>query len=304
MAMVTLGRDRPALALSVAGACFALVLILFAFRAPVGPCALFPLLVAIILAGSAALGWAARGLQSLFKPRGHGAAGQGFPVVPGPQPFAPPVPPPGARRMIPAEVTGPRDGLAFERVVAELYRRAGYDVEETGRHGEGTDGGVDLVLRVPPARAGDPRLSPDAGADVLVQCKDYAKGWVSVDQLRAFFGAVCGWSATATSYATRARRGVFVTTSFFSQDARAFAEANGIELTDGRVLANHLTAAGLPIPYDVPAPQPEPPAARPACPRCRVPMTYRQPGPGETWAPFWGCPNYRTKGCRQTVKIR
>jgi hypothetical protein len=304
MAMMTLGRDRPGAALSVAGGCVALVLILFAVRAPVGPCALVPLLAAVVLAGSAFLGWAARGLGSLFKPGDSRDGGPAFPAVPGPQPFSAPGGPPGARRMIPAEAAGPRDGLAFERVVAELYRRTGYDVEETGRHGEGTDGGVDLVLRVPPARAGDPRLSADAGADVLVQCKDYAKGWVSVDQMRAFFGAVCGWSATAIRYASRARRGVFVTTSFFSQDARAFAEANGIELTDGRALAGQLTAAGLPVPYDVPPPQPEAPTARPACPRCRVPMTYRHPAPGETWTPFWGCPNYRTKGCRQTVKIR
>jgi hypothetical protein len=197
----------------------------------------------------------------------------------------------------------PRDGSAFEQLVAELYRRAGYAVEVTGRHGQGTDGGVDLVLRVPPERARDGELAADAGADVLVQCKDYAKGWVSVDQMRAFFGAVCGWSATATTYATRARRGVFVTTSFFSQDARAFAEANGIELADGRLLAARLTAAGLPVPYDVPPPEPDAPKGRPTCPRCRVPMTPRQPGPTDDWAAFWGCPNYRTRGCRQTVKV-
>jgi hypothetical protein len=196
----------------------------------------------------------------------------------------------------------PRDGRAFEETVARLYEHDGYEVERTGRHGEGTDGGVDLVLRVPTATTGNPKLANDAGAEVLVQCKDYAKGWVSVDQVRAFFGAVCGWPR-------RPSRGVFVTTRFFSADARAFADANGVELVDGPALAARLAGVAMDVPFAVPEGGPSTPDSSgtgepPLCPRCRVPMVLRRPGPADDWVAFWGCRNYAKCGCRETAKMR
>jgi hypothetical protein len=61
----------------------------------------------------------------------------------------------------------------FEEVVADLYRRQGYRVEEVGGPG---DGGVDLVLR----RDGSPRL------EHLVHCKRWASWKVGVSEVRLY----------------------------------------------------------------------------------------------------------------------
>lgn len=44
-----------------------------------------------------------------------------------------------------------------------------------------------------------------------------------------------------------------------------------------------------------------PPANAPLCPRCNVPMVPRQRK--EDGAPFWGCPNYPTTHCRETISM-
>jgi hypothetical protein len=123
----------------------------------------------------------------------------------------------------------PRDGLAFERLVADVFRRQGYEVEETGTHGRGGDAGVDLVLR----RPGDL-----AAATVLVQCKDYAEWAVGAERVRAFGGAVAmrGFGHV----------GLIVTTGRFTADAARDAKALGIRLIDGQQWTAMLQKAGGP----------------------------------------------------------
>jgi len=230
-------------------------------------------------------------------------------------------------RAVGQRVASPTDGRAFEKLIAQLFRGLGYSVIETGRHGDGTDGGVDLVCRVPASFAQSPstvterraELRADLGAEVLIQCKDYAKGWVSVDQVRAFYGAVCGWPSSPT-------RGIFIATCYFSEDAQEFAARNNLECLDGPALAIILKEHALPLPEGIitehlKAPGPRlrnnfyarlaaaqsPPAAPPRvlpipyCPKCGVLMVRKSPKKGETWRAFYGCANFPK--CYEKVSI-
>jgi restriction system protein len=95
----------------------------------------------------------------------------------------------------------------FERVVIDLLLAMGYgsSVEEAAEQlGRSGDGGVDGVIR-------EDRL----GLDVLyVQAKRYRDQPVTVEQLRSFAGALQDRGA---------RKGVFITTSRFTEEAEAFA---------------------------------------------------------------------------------
>jgi restriction system protein len=111
----------------------------------------------------------------------------------------------------------------FEGVVIDLLLAMGYGssaeeaAEQLGRSG---DGGVDGVIR-------EDRL----GLDVLyVQAKRYRDQAVTVEQLRSFSGALQDKGA---------RKGVFITTSRFTEEAVAFAARQQqlrIVLVDGEEL--------------------------------------------------------------------
>ncbi len=101
----------------------------------------------------------------------------------------------------------------FELLVGEAYRRQGYNVEETG--GSGPDGGVDLVLR-------------RNGETVLVQCKRWKQpAKVGAPTVRELRGAVARDKAT---------RGIFVTSSTFTREAKIEAQGQPLELVDGTAL--------------------------------------------------------------------
>lgn len=88
---------------------------------------------------------------------------------------------------------------AFEEVVADLYRRQGYVVQEVGGVGEG-DGGVDLVMR---------RRGAEAGAEHLVQCKRWNAWKVGVPEVRDFYGAMAARQTRC--------EGIFVTCGRFTE---------------------------------------------------------------------------------------
>lgn len=111
----------------------------------------------------------------------------------------------------------------FERVVIDLLLAMGYgsSVEEAAEQlGRSGDGGVDGVIR-------EDRL----GLDVLyVQAKRYRDQSITVEQLRSFAGALQDRGA---------RKGVFITTSRFTEEANAFARRQQqvrIVLVDGEEL--------------------------------------------------------------------
>jgi len=116
----------------------------------------------------------------------------------------------------------------FERVVVDLLLAMGYGTtaEDAGQTIGGTgDGGVDGVIR-------EDRLGLDL---IYVQAKRYKDTAVTADQLRSFAGALEGKGA---------RKGVLITTSWFTASAKSFAaslQTKRIALVD----RDHLTSLML-----------------------------------------------------------
>jgi restriction endonuclease Mrr len=107
----------------------------------------------------------------------------------------------------------------FEIRVGEILREYGYeDVEHVGRTG---DLGIDIF-------ATDPN-----GERVGVQCKRYALDKLArAPEVRLLYGDMTHAGV----------RGVFVTTSDFTADARAYADSHGINLINGERLTQLLSA--------------------------------------------------------------
>jgi len=108
----------------------------------------------------------------------------------------------------------------FETIVLDVLHRLGYgasrsDLQRVGGTG---DGGIDGVIS----------LDKLGLEKVYVQAKRW-KDSVGRPEIQAFFGALAG---------NRARKGVFITTSVFTQQALEFARSvEGIVLVDGPRLA-------------------------------------------------------------------
>jgi len=168
----------------------------------------------------------------------------------------------------------------FELLAGEIFRRQGFDVEISS--GLGADGGKDLTLR----RDGEVRL---------VQCKRLsAKNWVSVMEMRQFYGLLM---------AENAKSGIFMTTGFYSQDAREFAEGKPIDLLGRADIERLMLSVARPGENlciirnwidDFAA------GARvtdPSCPRCpHSSMKLKRSAMGRA---FWSCPR-----CRRTRDAR
>jgi hypothetical protein len=125
----------------------------------------------------------------------------------------------------------------FEYFVGELFRRDGWDVNETGRQ-DGPDGNIDLVLRHGSERR-------------IVQCKRWTSWHVGVNEIRAFAGTLTRESAKTTD-------GIFVTLSDFSAQAEAEANKMGIVLIDRTGLFQRVEKA----------------RRRQPCPVCHQPMVF------------------------------
>lgn len=163
------------------------------------------------------------------------------------------------------------DWLVFEYFVVDLFHALGFDAKKTQA---GPDGGVDIELRQKGAPAGSP-------AQALVQCKARSSKRVGVDKARELLGVLTS---------TGASKGILVTNSDFSDDAREFARVNKDRLLLGDIdwilkqvekqpeaLRKAWEAKHLREGYDIPS-----------CVQCEIKMKARR---GPT-SPFWGCPNY------------
>lgn len=176
----------------------------------------------------------------------------------------------------------------FEQACAALFRRRGYQASLTPASG---DEGIDILLR-------------KAGQKDIVQCKHYTDRAVSVSEVRDLFGAKHDVKA-ATAY--------FVTSGFFSDRAREFAERNdGLVLWDRRQLATvasrliagdvarevlRSTAPAEPAPVDPPETEPASEAEQVPCPRCGGELVVRR----GRYGPFIGCSGY--PDCRYTCDL-
>lgn len=118
-------------------------------------------------------------------------------------------------------------GVDFEKLVANLLRHMGFEAVMTKASG---DGGVDVVATLD---------QPVVGGRYLIQCKRFAvDNLVGAATVREFYGAV-----TADRQAVK---GVFITTSDFTAQAREFARGLPIELIGGTQLSSLLSEHGLP----------------------------------------------------------
>lgn len=123
------------------------------------------------------------------------------------------------------------DSRQFEIMVADLYRKQGYDVVITaGSH----DGGID-VLGERKTTAGTERLA--------IQCK-HQVATVGRPVLQALWGVV--------NDDQRFTQGVLVTSADFSAEARQFADGKRLTLIDGQTVRKLVAQHGVAIVSDAP----------------------------------------------------
>ncbi len=113
-------------------------------------------------------------------------------------------------------------GIDFERLITGLLTRMGFRTELTSVTG---DGGIDIVAHLD---------RPIVGGRYLVQCKRYAADTpVGAQLVREFYGAV--------AKDQQALKGLFITTSTFTPQAREFAAEVRMELIGGTEVRKLLT---------------------------------------------------------------
>ncbi|MGA3185758.1 MAG: restriction endonuclease [Bryobacteraceae bacterium] len=115
------------------------------------------------------------------------------------------------------------NGHEFEDLIEQLLSRMGLKIE--GRCAA-ADGGIDMV-----ATQGDAIV----GGKFIIQCKRFS-GSVGNSVIRDLFGVV---------HSEAANKGILITNSTFTKEARRFAEGKPIELVDGAQLQDLLIRQGL-----------------------------------------------------------
>jgi restriction system protein len=166
-----------------------------------------------------------------------------------------------------AALLGVLEWKRFEEVCAGLFERLGFATKSAIC---GADGGIDIHLYRPPS---DQPVN-------IVQCKAWTKK-VGVNVIRELRGVMTS---------EHVAKGIFVTTSTFSDDAIAFAKANQIYLMNGDAVLKAI----LKLPEEQQASLLQLATAgdytTPTCASCGVKMITRTPKLGGK--PFWGCANY------------
>lgn len=158
------------------------------------------------------------------------------------------------------------DWFQFEKLIERAYRKLGYDV--TRRGGANPDGGIDLILR-------------QDGRCAAVQCKQWKRRRVGVQQVREFLGALTD---------AEIPQGKFITLHGYTNPALQFAKRHDIEIVTESELTRMLESTGarldpevLDLLHDT----------RKFCPKCEREMVVRVaengPNPGRK---FWGCSGY------------
>jgi restriction system protein len=119
------------------------------------------------------------------------------------------------------------DPLEFERFITGLLHQMGFEAQTTKASG---DGGIDIEAVLE---------RPMVGGRYLFQCKRFgADNPVGSAAVREFYGALIA--------DRKAAKGVFITTSTFTPQAREFAEGLAIELIDGDQLRTLLNEHNKP----------------------------------------------------------
>lgn len=167
----------------------------------------------------------------------------------------------------------------FETLCQRVFQSRGYRSELTST---GADGGIDIFLYE------DGNEQPAT----IVQCKAWAQP-IDVKPIRELAGI------RATRNIPRA---VFMAQRGYTQPAETEAKEAGVTLFSGEMLLmmlKRLPADEQEVLYGLCS---APDATTPTCSRCEVKMKYRHGKDGR--ADFWGCPNYRSKGCKSKIFVR
>ena len=165
------------------------------------------------------------------------------------------------------------DWKRYEVLCRDYFQEKGFQARLTDI---GADGGIDIILS---------RFSENnKPLKVYVQCKAWSQQKVGVQAIREFYGVMASDKVSV---------GVFMTTSDFTRDAKAFAEGKKLQLISGeRLLAlisklpveaqQRLTETALSGDYKTPT-----------CPNCDIKMMIRTISKGKnSGMKFWGCTNY------------
>lgn len=157
----------------------------------------------------------------------------------------------------------------FERLIGEYYRRKGFTVTREG--GNGSDGGIDLVLHKKKEM-------------YLVQCKQWKAYKVGVQPVREFYGVMASKGADG---------GYFVTSGIYTDDAQAFVRGLNLELIDGQKLRKMIDAAGKNPVVSATKMESQKMIATPTCPKCGGKMKKRVARKGKNAGKeFWGCTDF------------
>lgn len=163
----------------------------------------------------------------------------------------------------------------FELVCAEYFR-------QLGKHAEtpecGADGGVDVKIY----------SSSGNTVERVIQCKAWSHK-VGVKEVRELFGVMIHQSAP---------KGIFMTTSRFSDDAIAFAQGQGdrLFLIDGQKFISMITALPEGKRKHLLNFATEGDYTTPTCASCGTKMVWREKGA------FWGCKNYPR--CKSRLRVK
>lgn len=166
----------------------------------------------------------------------------------------------------------------FEELIAEYYRRRGYNVTENER--KFADGGVDV------------RLNKD-GSTILVQCKQWRAKSVGVKTIRELYGVVT---------AEHASEGVVVSSGSFTKDAIEFADGLPLVLINGNSLSQMIRSVqntNVSRSYESTT---KPDGVSLTCPKCRSKLVKKvaKRGP-KAGSEFWGCSGFPK--CRYTQDL-
>jgi HJR/Mrr/RecB family endonuclease len=155
----------------------------------------------------------------------------------------------------------------FEIVCAKYFEMRGF----TSRTNLcGADGGIDIQLFT----------ADSVGPDSVVQCKAWARK-VRLDPVRGLLGSMT---------AVGVKKGIFMTTGDYTQDARDFAAKNGISLIGGKELLAKIGALAPEQQAELLAVATDGDYLTPTCPSCGIKMTLRTSSKDQSQ--FWGCLNY------------
>jgi restriction system protein len=166
------------------------------------------------------------------------------------------------------------DWYQFEKIIAIVYRKAGFHVDRRG--GANPDGGIDILI------------TGSAREKVAIQCKHWKTRDVGVKTIREFLGALKDAGI---------HKGIVITLRGYTGEAKQLAERNGIGLLNETGLAELFQSTQTQFDPEVLSLLNE---TRKLCPKCEHELGLRTAKKGaKLGSQFWGCSNFPR--CRFTM---